>query len=105
MRILFDHGTPRPLREHLPEHRVDTAVEKGWSQFGNGELLDHAERDEYDLLITTDQNMQYQQNVAARRLAIVVLCSNRWPRIRRRIEAIRKVVEEIRPGELREVRI
>ena len=57
MRILFDHGTPRPLREHLPEHRVDTAAEKGWSQSGNGELLDHAESDEYDLLITTDQNM------------------------------------------------
>ena len=84
MRILFDHGTPRPLREHLPEHRVDTAAEKGWSQLGNGELLDHAERDEYDLLITTDHNMQYQQDVAARRLAIVVLRSNRWPRIRRR---------------------
>ncbi len=105
MRILFDHGTPRPLRDHLPEHRVDTAAEKGWSQLGNGELLDHAERDEYDLLITTDQNMQYQQNVDARRLAIVVLRSNRWPRIRQRIEAIRKVVEEIRSGELREVRI
>ena len=105
MRILFDHGTPRPLREHLPEHRVDTAAEKRWSQLGNGELLDHAERDEYDLLITTDQNMQYQQNVAARRLAIVVLCSNRWPRIRQRIEAIRKVVEETRSGEPREVGI
>ena len=105
MRILFDHGTPRPLRDHFREHRVDTAAEKGWSQLGNGELLDHAERDEYDLLITTDQNMRYQQNVAARRLAIVVLRSNRWPRIRRRTEAIRKVVEEIRSGELREVGI
>ena len=103
MRILFDHGTPRPLRDHFPEHRIDTAAEKGWSQLGNGELLDHAERDEYDLMITTDQNMRYQQNVAARRLAIVVLRSNRWPRIQGRIEAIRKVVEEIRSGELREV--
>ena len=64
MRILFDHGTPRPLRDHLPQHRVDTAAEKGWSQLGNGELLDHAERAEYDLMITTDQNMRYQQNVA-----------------------------------------
>lgn len=68
-------------------------------------MLDHAERDGYDLLITTDQNMQYQQNVAARRLAIVVLGSNRWPRIRQRIEVIRKVVVEIRSGELREVGI
>ena len=53
MRILFDHGTPRPLRDHFPEHRIDTAAEKGWSQLGNGELLDHAERDEYDLMVTT----------------------------------------------------
>ena len=57
MRILFDHGTPRPLRGHFPEHRIDTAAEKGWSQLGNGELLEHAERDEYDLMVTTDQNM------------------------------------------------
>ncbi len=105
MRILFDHGTPRPLRGHFPEHSIDTAAEKGWSQLGNGELLDRAERDEYDLMITTDQNMRYQQNVASRRLAIVVLRSNRWPRIRERIGAIRRVVEEIRSGELREVGI
>ena len=105
MRILFDHGTPRPLRGHLPEHTVDTAAEKGWSRLSNGALLDHAEREEYDLMITTDQNMRHQQNVAARRLAIVVLRSNRWPRIRRRIEAIREVLDEIRAGELREVEI
>ena len=45
VKILFDQGTPRPLRDHLPEHAVDTAAEKGWSELGNGELLDHAERE------------------------------------------------------------
>ena len=73
MRILLDHGTPRPLRGHLPEHVVDTAAERGWSRLGNGELLAEAERAAYDVLITTDQNMRYQQNLAALRLAIVVL--------------------------------
>ena len=105
MRILLDHGTPRPLRGHLPEHDVDTAAERGWSQLSNGDLLDEAEREAYDVLITTDQNMRYQQNVAVLRLAIVVLRSNRWPRIRRRIDAIREVLEEVRAGELRQVRI
>ena len=105
MRILFDHGTPRPLRGHLPEHTVDTAAEKGWLKLSNGELLDQAEREEYDVMVTTDQNMRYQQNVTARRLAIVVLRSNRWPRIRPRTEAIREVLDEIRSGELREVGI
>ena len=105
MRILLDHGTPRPLRGHLPEHVVDTAAERGWSRLGNGELLYEAERAAYDVLITTDQNMRYQQNVAALRLAIVVLRSNRWPRIRRRIDAIREAFGEIRTGELREVRV
>ena len=105
MRILLDHGTPRPLRGHLPEHVVDTAAERGWSQLGNGELLDESEREASDVLITTGQNMRYQQNVAALRLAIVVLRSNRWPRIRRRIDAIREVLGESGAGELREVRI
>ena len=68
-------------------------------------MLAEAERAAYDVLITTDQNMRYQQNLAALRLAIVVLRSNRWPRIQRRIDAIREVLGEIRTGELREVGI
>lgn len=105
MRILFDHGTPRPLRGHFPEHVVDTAAEMGWSRLGNGELIDEAEREGYDVLITTDQNMRHQQNVAGRRLGIVVLRSGRWPRIRRRVEAVREALDEIRAGEFREVGI
>ena len=92
MRILFDQGTPRPLRQHLPEHTIDTAAEKGWSALSNGELLDHAEQEAYQLMITTDQNMRYQQNFG-----------HRWPRIQPRIGEIRSALEAIQPGEIREV--
>lgn len=70
MRILFDQGTPGPLRRHLTEHTVDTAFERGESNLRNGELLDHAEMDGYQLLVTTDQSLRYQQNLTGRNLAI-----------------------------------
>ena len=105
MRILFDHGTPWPLRGFLSEHAVDTAADKGWSELSNGELLDHAEREGYQLLITTDQSMRYQQNLGHRQMAIVVLLSSRWPRVRLRIDDIRAVLDGVQPGELKEVPI
>lgn len=75
MRILFDQGTPVPLRDSLTQHEVSTTYERGWSKLRNGELLDAAEREGFELLITTDSNLRYQQNLSARRLAIVVLLS------------------------------
>ena len=59
MRILFDQGTPVPLRRHLTRHVVDTAFERGWSTLHKGELLDVAEQEGYDLLMTTDQHVRY----------------------------------------------
>ena len=85
MRILFDHGTPVPLRQHLASHVVDTVFERRWSALHNGELLDITEQEGYDLLITTDQNLRYQQHLADRQLAIIVLLSTPWPRIQLRI--------------------
>ena len=70
MKILFDQGTPVPLQRHLTGHIVDTVFERGWSNLDNGELLDAAERDGYGWLITTDQNLKYQQNLGGRHLAI-----------------------------------
>ena len=66
MKILFDHGTPRPLRRELPGHSVDTAADKGWDRLANGDLIDSAEQDGYEILITTDQSMRHQQNLAGR---------------------------------------
>ena len=93
MRVLFDQGTPVPLRDHLSQHTVDTAFERGWSELVNGELLDTAEREGYHLLITTDRNLKFQQNLANRQLAIVVLLSTSWPRMQLRIEDIRTAVD------------
>jgi len=105
MRILFDQGTPVPLRCHLSNHVVETAFERGWSTFHNGELLDVAEQGGYDLLITTDQNLRHQQHLANRTLAIIVLLSTSWPRVQLRIETIQAVVERIGPGGYQEIPI
>ena len=103
MRILFDHDTPRTLRRFLVEHTVHTANERGWALLRNGDLLDIAERDGYEVLITADQSLRYQQNMARRQIAVIVLLSNRWPRVRLRIEEIRNALDEVNPGEVQEV--
>ena len=105
MKILFDHGTPAPLRHHLPEHSVDRSAERGWELLENGELIRRAEQDGYEVIVTTDQNLRHQQNLAGRRLGIVVLMATAWPRIRHRIEAIRAAIDEVRAGQAREVAI
>jgi hypothetical protein len=81
MRILFDQGTPAPLRHAFAGHDVHTAFELGWSHLSNGELLSQAES-QFELLITTDQNLRYQQNLSGRSLAIFVLATTSWPELR-----------------------
>ena len=105
MKVLFDQGTPAPLRQHLAGHSVDTAAEKGWSDLDNGDLIEQAEREGYEVLITTDQNMRHQQNLTGRWLAIAVLLSTAWPNIQIRMDAIRTALDEIRPGEFKEIPI
>ena len=105
MKILFDHGTPAPLRRHLPEHSVDRSAERGWDLLENGELLRRAEEDGYEVIVTTDQSIPYQQNLTGLRLAIVVLLTPAWPRVRHRTEEIRRAIEDVNPGEVREVPI
>ena len=105
MRILFDNGTPRQLRRQLFGHEIETAMKRGWDTLANGVLLDRAEEAGFEALITTDQGIRYQQNTSNRRVAVVVLMNTAWPRISRRTEAIRTVLEEIRSGEVREVPI
>lgn len=102
MRILFDQGTPLPLRRFLQGHEVATAFEKGWAKLTNGDLLRAAEA-EFDLLITTDQNLRYQQNLAGRKLAIHVLPTTSWPKIGQHIQAVLAAVNLAQPGEYREI--
>ena len=105
MRILLDHCTPRPLRRYLLGHTVHTARELRWEELRNGALLNNAEDAGYELLITTDQGIRYQQNVSGRRIAVLVLLDNRWPRIRMRVDDIRATLESVHPGEVIEVPI
>ena len=105
MKVLFDQGTPAPLRDHLPKHSVDTLADKGWSDKDNGELLDLAEREGFEILVTTDQNLRHQQNLAGKQIGIVVLLSTAWPAIRHRTKEINRAIAAVRPGEIVEVPI
>jgi hypothetical protein len=104
MRILFDQGTPLPLRRLLIGHSVETAFEKGWATLDNGDLLSAAQNASFELLVTTDQNLRYQQNLKNRRIAILVLPTTRWPQIRDHASEILAAIEGIVAGEYREVR-
>ena len=103
MRILFDQGTPAPLRRHLHPHTVDTTAERDWSTVTNGDLLKLAEEDGYEVFVTTDQNLRYQQNLTGRRLGIVVLMGTSWPRIQQHISDILAAIVQVVGGGYQEV--
>ena len=105
MRVLFDQGTPAPLRQLLPEHEVATAYELGWSTLENGEMLAAAEGGGFQVLVTTDTNLEYQQNLASRTIAIVVLSTTSWPRIKAGAEAVVAAVTAAEPGSYTRVSI
>ena len=102
MRILFDQGTPAPLRHALGGHTISTAYEKGWAKLDNGDLLSAAEAS-FDAFITTDQNLRYQQNLAGRRLAILVLPTTSWPMIQLHLPKVAAAVNTLRPGDFVEL--
>jgi hypothetical protein len=83
MLILFDNGTPAPLRYVLTGHVVVEAIERGWDRLVNGELIRAAEAAGFEVLLTTDKNMRYQQNLTGRKIAFVVIGNQQWPTLRR----------------------
>ena len=93
-----------PLRRHLQPHAVETAAELGWSELGNGELIAAAEEAGFDLVITTDQNLRYQQNLAERRIGIVVLMTTSCPRIQRQVQEVIAAIKGLPPGGYIEVK-
>lgn len=105
MRVLFDQGTPVPLRQSLARHEVATAYERGWSNLKNGELLDSAEKEGFTVLVTTDSNLKYQQNLKSRRIAIVVLATPSWPRIQRSLGAVVRAIADASEGSYKKVEI
>ena len=105
MKILFDQGTPVPLRRHLPRHDVATAAEMDWSQLTNGELLAAATEAGFEVLVTTDQNLRYQQDLKERTIAVVVLMTTSWPRIEKRSGKVAEAINECGRGSYAEIEV
>jgi predicted nuclease of predicted toxin-antitoxin system len=103
MRILFDQATPVPIRPYLKGHEVRTAAQQEWGTLKNGELLAAAEANGFDVLLTTDKNMRYQQNLGGRKIAVVVLGLQQWPSLRPNIALVVKAVGAAIPGSYTEV--
>lgn len=105
MKVLFDQGTPAPLRNHLQNHAVDTLSEKGWSEVDNGRLLDLAEQEGYEVLVTTEQNLKFQQQISDREIGVVVLRATAWPKIQQQVRAIERAIVKVELGAVIEVDI
>ncbi len=105
MQVLFDHGTPRGLANLLIGHEVRIAKAEGWEQLTNGELLTEAERAGFEVLVTPDKNIRYQQNLQGRRIAIVVLANAQWPVLRQHSDAVLSAINAATPGSYIEVDI
>ena len=105
MRILFDHSTPAPLASCLAEHSVTEARDRGWHRLSNGDLLAEAERAGFEVLLTADRNMRYQQNLTGRSIALVVLSTPRWPVLRLHVDKVAAALRAATPGGYIEVAI
>ena len=98
MLVLFDHSTPAPLRRHLKEHVVTEAIDRGWDRLSNGDLLKEAEAAGFDVLLTADKNIRYQQNMMGCKIAIVELSTPRWPVVRLYVERVVAALNAAAPG-------
>jgi hypothetical protein len=105
MRILFDNGTPRPIARSLTGHEVAYARRIGWHELGNGELIQGAEAAGYEVLLKTDQNIRYRQNLSGRRIALVILGNQQWPLVKLHLTRIAAAVNAATPGSYAEVEI
>ena len=105
MLILFDNGTPAPLRYALKGHVVVEALERGWDRLVNGDLIAAAEAAGFEVLLTTDKNMRYQQNLKGRKIAFVVVGNQQWPTLRNYVERVVAAVNAATPGSYVEVEI
>ncbi len=98
MLVLLDHGTPRGIARALQGHTIKEARAQGWDTLSNGDLLKAAEEAGFEVLLTTDTNLPYQQNLEGRKLAVVILSKNRWSLVRPMMQQIADAVNAARPG-------
>jgi predicted nuclease of predicted toxin-antitoxin system len=105
MRVLFDQATPVPIRDFLEQHEVSTAFKQGWATLKNGDLLTAAEAAGFDVLLTTDKNLRYQQNLKGRKIAVVVLGLQQWPQLRPHVQRVVEAVNTAALGSYSEIDI
>jgi len=105
MLILFDHVTPRGVARSLKDHTVTKAKDRGWDKLSNGDLLAEAEGAGFDVPVTADKNMRYQQNLTGRRIALVVLSTPQWPLVKLHLDKIAAAVDACTTGSYTEVEI
>jgi PIN like domain len=105
MRLLLDECVPRPLKRELTDYEVRTVVEMGWAGKKNGELLKLMMEESFTILLTTDQNLRYQQNLQQAGVAVIVMVapSNRLPDLLPLIPSVCSALISIAPGEVIEV--
>lgn len=105
MLVLFDQGTPVPIRPFLKGHTVETAWQRGWDKLKNGDLLKAAEEAGFEVLVTPDKNIRYQQNLGNYTIAIIVLGNPQWPALRHHVDRVVAAVNGAKPGSYCEVEI
>lgn len=105
MLILLDQGTPVPIRSYLEGHIVRTAAQQSWDTLKNGDLLSAAEQAGFDVLVTTDRNMRYQQNLSKRKIAVLILSRQQWPELRPHVARVAEAIGKASPGAWIEVEI
>lgn len=105
MRILFDNGTPNPIARSLVGHEIAFARKIGWHELKNGALLRQAEEAGFELLLTSDKSIRYQQNLSGRKIAIIVLGNQQWPDVKLHLSRIVAAVNAALPGSFFEVDI
>ena len=105
MKILFDNGTPNPIAHCLTGHEITYARRIGWHRLENGDLIQQAEEAGYEVLLSTDKNIRYQQNLEGRKIALVVLGNSQWPLVRLHLDKIAAAVNSCTPGSYVEVDI
>ena len=104
MRVLVDECVPLKLVRLLSGHTFKTAQEQGWGGFKNGKLLEVAER-EFDLFLTSDRNLEYQQNLRGRKIGILLLSTNHWPTLKQHPSLVQAALDKLRSNEFLRVEI
>lgn len=98
MKILFDHNVPKKLRLRLHDHFIRTAKEMDWAELANGDLLRAAEENGFEIMLTCDRNLFYQQNLVSRKLALLVLSTNNWNLLKHHVERIAQAIRDAEQG-------